>query len=142
MQITIPHLEETPNSKQLVVHGESFLMLAGELQNSSMTSAKFMDEQWPKLAAANLNTVLGCVTWEQIEPQEGAFHFDELDKVVAGARRHGLRLVLLWFGSFKNGVSVHLDLPCRSETDLWARDFDVHSLVGQEGFETVPASET
>lgn len=108
MQIQIPHLEKTSNSKQLIVNGEPFLMLAGELQNSSMTSAKFMEEQWPKLTAANINTVLGCVTWEQIEPEEGSFDFAELDKVIEGARRHGIRLVLLWFGSFKNGRDTTL----------------------------------
>lgn len=114
MQITIPHLEKTPNSQQLIVNGEPFLMLAGELQNSSMTSAKFMEEQWPKLTAANINTVLGCVTWEQIEPREGEFDFEEFDKVLEGARRHGLRLVLLWFGSFKNGMfPILLPRYCR-----------------------------
>ena len=103
MQMTIPRLDSTPNSKQLIVDGEPFLMLAGELQNSSMTSAKFMEDQWAKLTAANLNTVLGCVTWEQIEPREGSFDFEELTRVGEGARQHSLRLVLLWFGSFKNG---------------------------------------
>lgn len=78
-------------------------MLAAELQNSSLTSAKYMREAWPKLVKANINTVLGCVTWEQIEAKEGTFNFTELDQCIEGARSAGLRLVLLWFGSFKNG---------------------------------------
>ena len=100
MQVHIPHLRETPTSKQLVVNGEPFLMCAGELQNSSFTSSKYMAEAWPKLAEANLNTVLGSVTWEQIEPEEDKFDFSELDECLRGARQ---QLVLLWFGSFKNG---------------------------------------
>ena len=103
MQHQIPHFEATPTSKQLIVNGEPFLMLAAELQNSSMTSAKYMKTVWPKLTAANINTVLGCVTWEQIEPTEGQFDFTQLDEVVHDAREHGLKLVILWFGSFKNG---------------------------------------
>lgn len=79
-------------------------MRAGELQNSSMSSAKYMAETWPKLVEANFNTVLGSVAWEQIEPEEGKFNFTELDACLQGAREHGLRLVLLWFGSFKNGL--------------------------------------
>jgi len=101
MQPQTPHLRETSTSKQLIVNGKPFLMLAAELQNSSLTSAKFMREQWPKLVKANINTVLGCVTWEQIEPTEGTFDFHELDRCIEDVQAASLKLVLLWFGSFK-----------------------------------------
>jgi GH35 family endo-1,4-beta-xylanase len=125
---SLPHLEKIERGQQLIVDGKPFLMLGGELQNSSMTSAAYMDTVWQKLADTNVNTVLGCVTWEDIEPKEGEFDFSELDKIIKGARAHGLRLVLLWFGSFKNGkgqqaskcifsnitqVSQHMSLPGR-----------------------------
>lgn len=99
-----PFLERTTVSPQLIVDGKPFLMLAGELQNSSMTSSRYMDTVWQKLKDTGLNTVLGCVTWEDIEPHEGEFDFSELERVIEGARAHGLRLILLWFGSFKNGM--------------------------------------
>lgn len=108
MQVQIPHLRPTPTSKQLVVNGEPFLMRAGELQNSSFSSSKYMAEAYPKLAEANINTVLGSVSWEQIEPEEGKFDFAELDECLRGARRHDIKLVLLWFGSFKNGEALFL----------------------------------
>jgi len=79
-------------------------MLGGELQNSSLSSAEYMSKVWPKMVATNVNTLLGSVSWEMIEPEEGRFDFDELDKVILGAREHGLHLILLWFGSFKNGM--------------------------------------
>ncbi|RFU24064.1 hypothetical protein B7463_g12274, partial [Scytalidium lignicola] len=104
---SIPHLEKVEKSKQLIVNGKPFLMLGAELQNSSMTSAAYMDTVWQKLVDTHINTVLGCVTWEDIEPEEGKFDFSELDKIVEGARAHGLHLVLLWFGSFKNGLSTY-----------------------------------
>jgi beta-galactosidase GanA len=103
MASKLPHLVETDNGKQLVVNGKPFLMLAAELQNSSMTNGEYMDTVWPKMVDTNINTVLGCVTWEQIEPVEGQFDFTELDKSIYGARKHGVHIVLLWFGSFKNG---------------------------------------
>ena len=78
-------------------------MLGGELQNSSLSSAEYMSEVWPKMVATNVNTLLGSVSWEMIEPEEGKFDFEELDKVILGAREHNLHLILLWFGSFKNG---------------------------------------
>lgn len=59
---------------------------------------------WPKLADSGINTVLGAVTWDQIEPTEGEFNFEEFDRVIVDARSHKLHLVLLWFGAFKNGM--------------------------------------
>lgn len=111
MQLQIPHLRSTPTSKQLIVNGEPFLMRAGELQNSSFSSSKYMTGAWPKLSTANINTVLGGVSWEQIEPEEGKFDFAELDECLRGARQYGIRLVLLWFGSFKNGQWCALQSP-------------------------------
>jgi beta-galactosidase GanA len=107
---SIPHFEKIERGQQLIVDGKPFLMLGAELQNSSMTSAAYMNTVWQKLVDTNINTVLGCVTWEDIEPVEGKFDFSELDQVIEGARGQGLRLVLLWFGSFKNGRSpTHID---------------------------------
>jgi Domain of unknown function (DUF5597)/Beta-galactosidase len=104
---TIPHLRRTKTSSQLIVKGQPFLMLAGELHNSSLSSAAYMSTVWPTMRAMNVNTLLGAVTWEMIEPVEGKFDFSELDKVILGARREGLHLVLLWFGSFKNALSTY-----------------------------------
>ncbi|KAI1371365.1 glycoside hydrolase superfamily [Hypoxylon crocopeplum] len=104
----IPHLVRVRTTKQLVVHGKPFLMLPAELQNSSLTCAEYMDSVWEEMKDTNVNTLLGCVTWEMIEPVEGQFDFSELDKVILGARNHGLHLILLWFGSFKNGLSTYV----------------------------------
>jgi beta-galactosidase GanA len=102
----IPHLQQYGNTKQLIVNGKPYLMLGGELQNSSLSSGEYMRDVWPKMVATNVNTLLGSVSWEMIEPEEGVFDFKELDEVILGAREHGLHLVLLWFGSFKNGKSL------------------------------------
>lgn len=88
---------------ELLVDGEPFLILGAELQNSSMSSAAYMDTVWQELKDMGINTILGAVTWETIEPLEGQFTFSELDAVIGGAEVHGLKLGLLWFGSYKNG---------------------------------------
>ncbi|KAJ4305062.1 hypothetical protein N0V90_000592 [Kalmusia sp. IMI 367209] len=103
----IPHLQQYGDTKQLIVNGKPFLILGAELQNSSLSSAEYMSEVWSKLVATNVNTTLGAVTWEMIEPEEGSFDFKELDKVILDARKHDVHLVLLWFGSFKNGRSTY-----------------------------------
>lgn len=100
----LPKIRKTGDAHQLFVDSKPYLMLAGELQNSSFSSPTYMESVWEKLTAQNLNTVLASVSWEQIEPQEGVFNFESLDRNIQEARKHGLRLVLLWFGSFKNGM--------------------------------------
>ncbi|KAH8697786.1 beta-galactosidase [Talaromyces proteolyticus] len=111
-----PHFRKTETSKELVVNGKPFLILGGELQNSSLTSSEYMNTVWQKLVDTHYNTILGCVTWEDIEPVEGQFDFKELDKVILGARNYGLHLILLWFGSFKNGISTYT--PAWIKTDI------------------------
>ncbi len=104
----IPHLARQGTATQLIVDGEPFVMLAGELHNSSALSLEYMEPMWDKLVALNLNTVLATVAWELVEPAEGQFDFSLVDGLLEGAREHNLKLVLLWFGSWKNGVSSYV----------------------------------
>ena len=55
------------------------------------------------LAALGLNTVIGTVSWELMEPEEGRFDFTLVDAQIEEARRCGMRLVLIWFGTYKDG---------------------------------------
>ena len=114
----IPHLRKQGTAMQLIVDGKPFLVLAGELSNSTATGLDYMERVWPRLIAqTRLNTVLPGVSWNQIEPTEGQFDFSILDGVIQGARRHNLRLVLLWFGSWKNSLSSYAP-------DWMKRDFE------------------
>lgn len=90
-----PHLAKRGEATQLIVDGKPFLIRGGELGNSTASSREDMATVWPKLAAMKLNTVLAPVTWEAIEPVEGAFDFSSVDGLVADARAHDIRLVLL-----------------------------------------------
>ncbi|MGA3099323.1 MAG: DUF5597 domain-containing protein [Bryobacteraceae bacterium] len=103
----IPHLQKQGASTQLIVDGKPYLALAGELNNDSATSLEYMRHVWPRLVEAKINTVLAGVSWNQIERQEGKFDFSVLDGVIRGARSNNLRLVLLWFASWKNSTSSY-----------------------------------
>ncbi|KAH8896734.1 glycoside hydrolase [Thozetella sp. PMI_491] len=118
---TIPHLRRTNGSTHLIVNGKPFLMLAGELHNSSLSSARFMSEVWPAMKAQNINTLVGSVSWEMIEPVEGQFDFAELDAVLDGAREHDMRLVILWFGTYKNGISTYAPGWVKKDTKRFPR---------------------
>ncbi|KAL3423028.1 hypothetical protein PVAG01_04775 [Phlyctema vagabunda] len=121
MNISIPYLAKTKTSQQLIVNGNPYLILGAELQNSSMTSAEYMKPVWQRLVDTNINTVLGCVTWEDIEPVEGEFTFDEFDQIVEDARAHSLHLVILWFGSFKNGLSTYVPPWVKTNVERFPR---------------------
>ena len=113
----IPHLRKQGTATQQIVDGKPFLALASELSNNGATSREYMKPLWPKFVASSLNTILAGVSWAQIEPQEGKFDFSAVDGVIRDARSYKLRLVLLWFATWKNGTSSY-------PPDWLKRDFE------------------
>lgn len=114
-------MKEAGNARQLYVDGKPFLILGGELGNSSASSEAWMEQLWPRLVALNMNTVLAPVYWELLEAEEGQFDFSLVDMLVRGARRHGLKLVFLWFGVWKNSMSCYAPLWVKTNTERFPR---------------------
>jgi beta-galactosidase GanA len=113
-----PRLVKQGSAVQLVVQGRAMLLLGGELSNSAASSGSYMAPHWARLRAMHLNTVLAPVSWELIEPREGHFEWQTVDDLIAAARAHDLKLVLLWFGAWKNSMSTYA--PAWVKRD-WAR---------------------
>ena len=86
----------------LLVDDHPFILLSGEAHNSVSSSLPWMEPVWEKMRDLHLNSLLLAVSWQMIEPQEGVFRFDVVDGLIDQARAHGLKLGLLWFGSWKN----------------------------------------
>ena len=105
---SMPRLVQRHGATQLLVDGKPFLVRGGELQNSSASSLAYLDTVWPKVVAMHFNMVIAPVYWQLIEPREGSFDFSTVDGLIAGARRHNVKLVLLWFGSWKNSMSCYV----------------------------------
>jgi beta-galactosidase GanA len=108
-------------SGQLLVQGKPFLILGGELGNSSAGTSAQADTILPEMARLHLNTVLMPVAWEQVEPREGSFDFSILDHWIDVARQQNLHLVLLWFGSWKNAFSEYSPDWVKSDTKRFPR---------------------
>ena len=117
----IPHLRKQGTATQMMVDGKPFLMLAGELRNSTTSSLEFMKPVWPKLVALHLNTVLAAVYWELLEPKPGQFDFTLVDAQIRAAETHNLRLVFLWFASWKNGASSYPPMWVKANVDRFPR---------------------
>jgi len=116
-----PHLEKRGQATQLIVDGAPFLLLAGELNNSSSSSLAFMEPIWPKLAADHLNTVITPLSWELIEPTEGTYEFALVDGLLAQARANHEKIVFLWLASWKNGKSSYPPLWVKQDTHRFPR---------------------
>ena len=99
----------------LIVDGKPYLMLGAQINNSSSWAAT-LPQVWPALEAMHVNTVEAPVYWEQLEPEPGKFDFSTVDQLVNGAREHKLHLVILWFGTWKNGQAHYV--PEWVKTDL------------------------
>ena len=117
----LPHIKMENGAGQLIVNGQPFLILGGELGNSSAGTAAQADVTIPKLAGMHVNTVLMPVAWEQIEAREGAFDYSILDHWIDTARQHDMHLVLLWFGSWKNAVSSYAPAWVKSDARRFPR---------------------
>ena len=133
--VGMPALRRQGNATQLLVDGKPFLILGGELGNSTASSAESLAAAWPKIAAVHANTVLVPVYWELIEPAEGTFEFASVTRAIEQARQHQLRLVLLWFGSWKNGMSSYV--PAWVKRD--SRRFPRAEVAGGRAVEALSA---
>lgn len=110
----LPHLRQQGSATQLIVDGQPYLIRGGELSNSH-GEPDFLRASWPKLKALNLNTIIAPVYWDVVEPVANAFAWATVDGLLADARANGMRLVLLWFGSWKNSMSCYV--PAWVKTD-------------------------
>jgi beta-galactosidase GanA len=99
---SMPRLVQEDGRWALMVDGAPYLMLGVQVNNSSAWPG-VLPEVWPAVERLHANTVEAPVYWEQMEAEQGRFDFSVVDTLLAGARQHKVRLVLLWFGTWKNG---------------------------------------
>lgn len=102
-----PMIAKKGNNVHIVANGMPMLMIGGEMGNSSASTLEDVQRHFRHLHQLGLNTVLAPVTWELIEPEEGKFDMTSLDNILNEARNNDLKVVLLWFGAWKNSMSCY-----------------------------------
>lgn len=90
------------------VGGKDFFTVGGQVNNSTTANPQILERAFDTCVKLGLNTIAAPVSWEQFEPKEGHYDYDQITRLMTGARKHGLKLVVLWFGSWKNGNSHYV----------------------------------
>ena len=126
-KVSLPHIKTINGVKQLIVDDAPFIIIGGELMNSSSSSIEYMEPVWGHLNRLHLNTVLLPISWQQFEPVEGEFDYTLIDSHIENARKHNLRMVVLWFGSWKNTRSDYAPAWVKMNWDRFPR------MQGEDG---------
>src|ERR1035441_4321196 len=103
----IPRVVKKDGRFALLVDGAPYLMLGAQVHNSSTWPAT-LPKVWPAMEYLNVNTVEMPIYWEQFEPRPGEYDYTTIDTVLTQARQHRVRVVLLWFGTWKNGSQHYM----------------------------------
>lgn len=105
----IPYLSGSGKNTVLYVNDRPFFLRSGEIHNSSASDLTYMKEKvWSVLQNRHINSLIIPVYWECLEPEEGIFDDSLVDGLLEQARGAGMRLVLLWFGLWKNSSSSYV----------------------------------
>src|SRR5664280_2002212 len=103
----IPRIVEKDGRYALFVDDAPYLMLGAQVHNSSSWPAE-LPKVWPAMEYLHVNTVEMPVYWEQFEPRPGVYDTALIDTLLAEARQHQVHLVILWFGTWKNGSQHYM----------------------------------
>ena len=140
--VPAPSLVSRDGRHALLVDGEPFLILGGQAHNSSNYPA-MLPLVWPVLEALHANTLEIPVAWEQVEPVEGRFDFSFVDTLLEQARANRVRIVLLWFGTWKNTSPTYAPEWVKTNTVRFPRmktaDGKTHYVLSPHGRETLAA---
>jgi len=122
----LPHFATQDGRHALIVDGEPFLILGAQCHNSSAWPA-LLPKVWPAIESLHANTLEIPVYWEQFEPDPGRYDTSIIDTIIQQARERDVRIVLLWFGTWKNGSSHYLPLWLKSQPEKCPR------IIGKDG---------
>jgi beta-galactosidase GanA len=104
---TMPQIIEKNGRHALLVNGKPFLMLGGQAHNSS-SWPRMLPQVWSAIKAMHANTLEIPIYWEQIEALPGKYDFSMVDTLLIQARNNKVHLVILWFGTWKNGSNHYM----------------------------------
>jgi hypothetical protein len=103
----MPQIIQKNGKHALLVDGKPYFILGGQAHNSSGWPS-MLPGVWSAIDSLHANTLEIPIYWEQIEPEPGKFDFAIINTLLSQARAHHIRLVLLWFATWKNGSNHYM----------------------------------
>ena len=119
--MTLPALNKTEKGFTFEIDGRPTVLLGGQIHNSSSSSIEAIEKSFAKAAALNYNIVISPISWNQFEPVEGQFDYSLISHQIQVAERYSLKLVIIWFGAFKNAKSTYAPSWVRADTERFPR---------------------
>jgi beta-galactosidase GanA len=117
----LPVLKPVGDKWLLHVDGAPFPILGGHVMNSSSFDPEWMETAFDRLKAFHANTLFAPISWQAVEPEEGKFDFSLVDSLVKQARARDMRLIILWFGTWKNARSFYVPEWVKTDMDRFKR---------------------
>ncbi len=85
-----------------------FFSIGGQVNNSSSQSEETLERAITAIKKFEMNTLAAPLYWYQTEREEGVYDFGQIDFILKKARENQLKVVFLWFGTWKNGASHYV----------------------------------
>ncbi len=101
------------------VNGKPYFSIGGQVNNSSAYDTEDYRYALDAAAEMGLNTIAAPVYWETLEPVCGEYDFTQTEMILSETEKRGLKLVILWFGSWKNGTSRYVPAWMKRETETY-----------------------
>ena len=109
------------------VKGKPFFPIGNETVYAGYGLKKGEDEKFFKaLKSIHGNSMAMPVHWDAIEPVEGQFDFSSVDTLIANARKYDIKLIPLWFGTWKNGVMEYTPPWVKNNPERFQRALNSH----------------
>ena len=122
----LPKMIEKDGRHSLLVDGKPFFILGGQAHNSSGWPA-MLPSVWSSIEKMHANTLEVPIYWEQVEPEQGKFDFSLIDTLLVQSKQHNVRLVLLWFATWKNGSNHYMPPWMKRDADKYP------NMTGKDG---------
>lgn len=122
-------LKDHNGTTRLFADGKPYLMLSGELHNSTSSTLEYLEPVWQKVKGMHLNSVIASVSWEQFEPREGQYDYSMIDNIINLAGKYQTKVALIWFASWKNGLSSYAPIWVKQDGKRFHR---VRNAIGEQ----------
>lgn len=98
----LPKVVNHDGRSAFLLDGHPFFILGAQIHNSSSWPTS-LPKVWTLAEGLHANTIEAPIYWEHFERSPGQFDYSTIDMLIHQARNHHVHLVLLWFGTWKNG---------------------------------------